>query len=528
MPVQRKRAIAFAIIAVVVIVVVGASAYGLAVARPSGATPDPSPDPTVVSASQTVAPAGGPVASSSPTASAPVLGGSWTDPADSTTAGSTSLKLGATPTATPSGVAITTVRFTIGWQGVATRTACTATKPTDGADWSCTADLARLGAPAGDLILGFEVVDDAGDVIQSPDGTRTVAYAGPPTATWSKPQRVAPADCASITAVIDGGGGYHIAAVCGGGISYFVPTTDGWKTTRLKPPAARQELDPQLAFEGDLLYVAYTRVAVGDGGCGDSGIDDLGVYYRTRTLPDGDWSEPKRIGEVNDSLQAFRVVDGVLHATVVNGDKGHAYYETVSNGSTHRYVIPKVSGGTSLRIGDDGRARVAYESGGALWYGTFNGSGFTTKLIPGSSRGYDPVLVLGANDQPHLLWHRGYHGGGCVVPDPLPTDGTYYSTLTNGTWHSERLTSRTSTTSLTVDTDTGRVHLIVSGKGGRLVYLTRIGSKPWSKRVLDPGVVTPGAIRLDPDTGRILVAYVRFDDDGNDVFVDRVYVVTKR
>ena len=526
MPAQRKRAIAFAIIAVVV-VVVGASALGIAVARPSGATPD-SPDPTVVSGSQTIAPTVGPVASSSPTAPSPVLGGSWTDPTDSTAAASTSLKLGATPTATPSGVAITTVRFTIGWQGVTARTACTATKPTDGAEWSCTADLARLGAPAGDLILGFEVVDDAGDVIKSPDGTRTVAYVGPPAATWSKPQRVAPADCASITAVIDGGGGYHVAAVCDGGISYFAPAANGWKTTRLKPPAARQELDPQLAFEGDLLYVAYTRVAIGDGGCGDLGIDDLGVYYRTRTLPDGAWSEPKRIGEVNDSLHAFRVVDGVLHATVVNGDNGHAYYETVSSGSTHRYVIPKVSGVTSLRIGDDGRARIAYESRGALWYATFNGSGFTTKRIPGSGQGYDPVLVLGDKNQPHLMWHRGYHGGGCVGPDPLPTDGTYYSTLTNGTWHSERLSSRQETASLTVDTDTGRVHLIVSGKGGRLVYLTRIGSKAWSKHVLDPGVVWPGVIRLDPDTGGIFVAYIRFDDDGNDVFVDRVYVVTKR
>ena len=528
MPAHRNRAIAYAIVAVVVVVVVGASAYGLAVAPPSGATADPSPDPTVVTGSHTIAPTVGPVAPTTPTASSPVLGGSWIDPADSTTAASTSLKLGATLTASPSGVAITTVRFTIGWRGATARTACTATKPTDGAEWSCMADLARLGAPAGDLILGFEVVDDAGDVIESPDGTRTVAYAGPPAATWSKPQRVAPADCASITAVIDRGGGYHIAAVCDGGISYFVPTTNGWKTTSLKPPAARQELDPQLAFDGDLLYVAYTRVAIGDGGCGDLGIDDLGVYYRTRTLPDGDWSDPKRIGEVNDSLHAFRVVNGVLHATVVNGDTGHAYYETVSSGSTHRYVIPKVSGVTSLRIGDDGRARIAYESGGALWYATFNGSGFTTKRIPGSGRGYDPVLVLGANDQPYLMWHRGYHGGGCVVPDPLPTDGTYYSTLSNGTWHSDRLSSRQETASLTIDTDTGRVHVIVNGKDGQLVYLTRSGSKAWSKRVLDPGVVWPAVIRLDPETGGILVAYVRFDDDGGDVFVDRIYVVTKR
>ena len=249
------------------------------------------------------------------------------------------------------------------------------------------------------------------------------------------------------------------------------------------------------------------------------------MFVRSRSLSSGQgWSDPKPIGEVGDRLQGFRVVGGTIHATVANGDLTRVYYETVRSASVHRYEVPEASGATSLRIGDDGRARIAYESGNSLRYATFTGAGFSTKKIPGTSRGYAPVLVLGANDQPHLLWLRD-PGTGAYCGDDAPplTAGTYYSTQSGGTWRSERLAARRQVASVTVDTSSGRVHVLVSGKGGRLVYLTRIKSGTWGKRIVEPSYAGPAVIRLDQDTGDLLVAY--FKDLGDESYS---YIVTKR
>lgn len=346
-------------------------------------------------------------------------------------------------------------------------------------------------------------------------------------AKWRKPQRVERADCESVTAVIDGAGGRHVAAGCGGKIHYVDLDAD-WDPVTFKPPEARLEYDPQMAVQGDVLYLAYTRLVIptdADTCGGPIILESIGVFVRSRSLSSGPgWSDPTRIGEVGDRLQGFRVVGGTIHATVANGDLTRVYYETVRSASVHRYEVPGASGATSLRIGDDGRARIAYESGDLLRYATFTGDGFSSKKIPGTVHGYAPVLVLGAHDQPHLMWLRG--------PDPVAycgddeartTEGTYYSTQKGGTWRSERLGPRRYVASVTVDTSSGRVHLLVSGKRGRLVYLTRIGTGTWSKRIVEPSYAGPAVIRLDQDTGDLLVAY--FKDVRDESYS---YIVTKR
>jgi hypothetical protein len=345
-------------------------------------------------------------------------------------------------------------------------------------------------------------------------------------AKWRKPQRVERADCESVTAVIDGAGGRHVAAGCGGKIHYVDLDAD-WDPVTFKPPEARLEYDPQMAVQGDVLYLAYTRLVIptdADTCGGPIILESIGVFVRSRSLSSGQgWSDPTRIGEVGDRLQGFRVVGGTIHATVANGDLTHVYYETVRGASVHRHEVPGASGATSLRIGDDGRARIAYESDNSLRYATFTGAGFSSKKIPGTSRGYAPVLVLGANDQPHLLWLRD-SGTGAYCGDDAPpsTAGTYYSTQSGGTWRSERLAARRQVASVTVDTSSGRVHVLVSGKGGRLVYLTRIGSGTWGKRIVEPSYAGPAVIRLDQNAGDLLIAYFKDVHDKS-----YSYVVTK-
>lgn len=343
-----------------------------------------------------------------------------------------------------------------------------------------------------------------------------------PAAKWSKPQQVERADCESVSAVIDARGGNHVAMGCRGEIHYLDLDTDDWDPVRFKSPEDLEEYGPQLAIDGDILYLAYSRVAVEES-CGD-GLRDVGVYYRTRKVSGGrQWSDPARIGEVGDTLHTLRVAGGVIHATVGSADGGHFYYETLRSGSHHRYEIPQATGMTSLRIGDDGRARIAYEGGGSLRYATFTGAGFSSQKIPGTSRGYGPALVLGANDRPYLMWFRGNRpGGGCAEPEPPPDAGTYYSSEKAGTWTSERLTTQQDVASVTVDTASGRVHVLVSDKRGHLGYMTKAG-KAWSKRTIDTLDVTNAVIRLDQDTGDLLVAYVSWDGE-----VQRPFVVTKR
>ena len=358
------------------------------------------------------------------------------------------------------------------------------------------------------------------------NGTRTnskvpveVDFASSSSAVWSEPTVVGSSgQCDAIAAVIDAEGGEHIAVGCDARIRYSVQTGTDWNTTELAPPNERAEYQPQLAVHGDVLYLAYTRVAIEDGGCGDSGRRDVGVYVRTRALPDGEWSDPELLGELADGLHSFRVVGGTIHATVKNADDGQIYYETLNGGSFRRYEIPYATGDVALRIGDDGKARIAYEADGAIWYGVFTGSGFASTEIEGSSNGYAPVLVLGAGDRPYLLWRRGYHGGGCAEPGPEPDDGTYYGTKVGGAWQSERLTPGQGVASLTVDVDAGRIHVLVSDQGG-LVYRSKSEGEAWSTLTFSAVHASDAVIRRDPLTGALLVAYIRGESDGARVYV---------
>jgi hypothetical protein len=346
----------------------------------------------------------------------------------------------------------------------------------------------------------------------------------PSPAAWSKARSVGlPGDCQVVTALIDGTGGRHLAAGCVGMIRYYAQTGANWETVEFAVPEKRQEYDPQLAVQGDVLYLAYTRVAIEEGGCGDPGLRDVGVHVRTKKLTASHWSEPRLIGEVADHLHSFRVVGGTIHATVANERDGLVYYETENGDAYRRYRIPQATGVTALRVGDDGKARVAYEAEGAIWYGVFNGSGFSREKVAGSTNGYRPVLVLTAGDRPYLLWRRGYHGsGGCIDPDSEPEAGTYYATKVGGVWESVRLTPQRGVASITIDVNAGRIHVLVSGRDG-LAYLSRTGSGSWSKHTFAEVNTSDGAIRLDPTTGALLVAFIGYDAQ---TATSYVYVMT--
>jgi hypothetical protein len=325
---------------------------------------------------------------------------------------------------------------------------------------------------------------------------------------WTKATRVGPpADCASAAATIDDRGRFHVVAECGGRIRYSGSEPDGtWTTSTFSHPANREDRSPQVAFEGSEVYVAYTRVARVDEGCGGEPFRDVGVYLRRRMLPDGEWSIPERIGEVDDRLDSFRVVEGTVHAIV--DAEGGPFYETVQGVNVQRYPIEGAFGGISLRVGSDGRARVAFAAGASLKYGVFNGAHFTVTSIPGSSSGSAPLLVLDAQNHAHVVWQRNNeNGGGCVDSPPDPNTGLYYGTDASGSWKSARVTRTVGPASFTVDIRTGRVHMIVGGGRG-LWYYTKPSNGDWTAKKISAIPGSSPVLRLDPMTGRLLVVFI--------------------
>jgi len=327
-----------------------------------------------------------------------------------------------------------------------------------------------------------------------------------------------------VTAGIDAAGRSHIVAACGTGLRHSVSTVAGsWSTTLIGQPSNRMQMDPQVGFDGNVVYIAYSWRAVTEGACGDDGLQDLGVYYRRRTMPDGAWSEPARIGIKDDTLVSFRVEGETLHAVVTNTADEHSYYVRVEGGVSQRIRLPAEG---SLRVGRDGRARVAYASSGTIRIATFTGSGFTSVAIPGSAVADSPVLVLDDQDKAHVVWKRDpLQDAACgMASAPDPKAGMYYATNSSGTWKVQRFSSARGVASLQIAGSTNDVHLVLAAGTG-LAYYTKTATGPWHSKRLASGWVESPVIRLDPATGRLLVVFIRTDDDS--VPKPGVYVLFK-
>jgi hypothetical protein len=340
-------------------------------------------------------------------------------------------------------------------------------------------------------------------------------------ATWSKPRRVDKESCGEFAVGIDASSQYHVITSCD--LRYSVTNADGqWTTTSLGDSKAHE---PLIAFDGDQAYIAYWRELPWDADtCGgrDSMPPSAGVYYRKRTLPDGGWSKAIPFGALGDHLTAFRVDGGVLHAIVLSGnsERLRSFYirSTQNPVVSARHKIDGVRD-VSLRVGDDGRARVAYGADGSLRYGTFNGSGFSTSKISDGPTNGPPMLILGPGDQPHVVYTITPPTQGCGDAEPLSRAGTYYATMVNGKWSSQRITKHLALVSFALDPGTGRVHVIE----GNTLY-TKESSRAWASARLPAGVERP-VMRLDPATGELLLVYLPSNPDGES---DGLFAITSR
>ena len=88
-------------------------------------------------------------------------------------------------------------------------------------------------------------------------------------------------------------------------VRYSVSNADGsWTTSYFAMPPDQEDRQPQLAIDGQTLWVAYSR-----NNPATCGFSWAGVYYRKRTLPNGSWSVPKLLGRARPGHLGDRELD---------------------------------------------------------------------------------------------------------------------------------------------------------------------------------------------------------------------------
>ena len=286
------------------------------------------------------------------------------------------------------------------------------------------------------------------------------------------------------------------------------------------PPAQRREQRPRLAVEGNTLYLGVSRI----GDLADCGRpDDIGFYLRSRTLPDGAWSDAVRIGARGDRLQDIQVADGVVHAIVAAEGGGPVSYESRAGTTLTRVVLPGAHTAV-VQVGQDGKARVAYATEHGVGFGTVAGGELSTTTIAAHKRTNmsSPELLLGRDDQAFLKWTQSDQqtGEGCGTSGPGPLDGTYFATDRGGAWATMRVRRSTFGELLTMDPATGQMYMLMPDDSGTQHYLRQRTDGSWASAKI-PGLrgAYQALMRVDPTRGRLVV--IGAEGDG-------IYVVTTR
>lgn len=324
--------------------------------------------------------------------------------------------------------------------------------------------------------------------------------------------------CESVDLLVDGSGGQHIVVECNGLIHYATSHgSTGWSTVVFSRANGVVDRNPQLAIDGDRLYAAYSQ-AVAQGGCGGEFFTEVGVYVRSRLLPNGAWSAATRIGPSGDQLDAFAAHAGTL-VLAVTGLDGASYLETASGGTLQRYKYAGFQ--ASVGVAPNGQVGLAYvTSSGGLHYATLSGGTLTSATVPGIpadvGTASGPQLAFDTSGNAHLAFTFG-SGAGCALRESS-LYGTYYAVDAGGSWTDRRVSTLIGTASLALDPSSGRTDVLVDGSTptsmwGSVSLYSSIDGRTWARTILESQSVLDTALSLDPVTDKPVVAVVEGVDD---------------
>ena len=354
------------------------------------------------------------------------------------------------------------------------------------------------------------------------DATPTAApTAAPTTRGWSEPfavQQFETNTCEGVSGAYGPRSDIVLVTTCDGDVQIaHARSADDWEMLIIEGPDGVILHGAQVAFDGDRLFVAADLLAPEDGGCGDPGLRETGIRVWSRDLQaSGPWAAPLTLGGSEDHLQSFRVVDGVIHATVRAGlHAGEVAYLRSSGRSSGRVPIADAIE-TSLRVGSDGVARVAYTTPDGLRLATMDAGAPEPETIYRGTDAHGPTLVLAGGNEPILMWSAEWGPGGCAEPDPLAHHGTYVFSDVLGVAASERLTTSTGASSLTLDIPGGMAYVVTSEvtdeRRGTYLYSRPIAGGEWTSKPVNEDL-TGAVMRVDQASGGAFLAWIAYEDD---------------
>lgn len=296
------------------------------------------------------------------------------------------------------------------------------------------------------------------------------AFAGLPTQ-LKEPSRIAVGSFDEISMAVDGTGKVHLAATRpNGNLLYLTDRTGTWTSKLVAKGNVLSEqghkwTEPSLALdENDRVTIAIVKTDWGGTGCDCT----RGIFT---------YSDKGRARGTFPALGTRRVAGG-SHAPSLKTANGHLYLAyrrgaTVpeepaairfKTNATGHWTDTKVKSfgydysTPALRIGDDGKARIAFATPSGIFVGTAStlSGGWSVEKVPGTNGHDDEVaLSLTTTGKPVIAWTHTFQA----------PNGVRYASKASGSWVTQPVTSHVGKVALSLDA-TNQPFLAVGDNNG--------------------------------------------------------------
>jgi hypothetical protein len=264
---------------------------------------------------------------------------------------------------------------------------------------------------------------------------------------FTTPLEVVTGHFEDLSEVVDTTNHLHIAATGRHGLWYLTNRGGSWSRSRiLLDVPDKSWFEPSIALDAnDRVHISVAQNSCDD--CAPGG--STGIYYLTDkgrqrgTFP----AAATRIAPAGSGEGTIKVANGHLFLSYVRtccmpGPLPKVLLRTNATGSWTTRQVSLHGDQPSLRIGSDGRLRIAFNKAGGIFYAVASSpaGAFTKEHVPGTDNRDDFArLALGAGNRPQLVWfHERLNGtdvryaargaGGWSAPSEIEHDTGFGAT----------------------------------------------------------------------------------------------------